>query len=54
VVGTEVGSDHTTASSKAKEKVMTGQAIKNNMQFRILACSDTGDSLPSNTVEEKL
>jgi hypothetical protein len=42
------------ASSKAVEKVMTGQPINNNMQFRVVALNDAGESLPSNTVEVKL
>lgn len=42
------------ASSKAVEKVMTGQPLNNNMQFRVVAFNDAGESLPSNTVEVKL
>jgi hypothetical protein len=45
---------HTTASSKAVEKVITGQPTNVVMQFRLVAFNDAGEGLPSNTVEVKL
>lgn len=41
-------------SSKAVEKVITGQPTNVVMQFRIVAFNDAGEGFPSNTVEVKL